>query len=122
MDLRSVSLAVPNAIFFITGSNTRDTPKIDGGSNIWSTPACIAVGCRPDVDGETKIAIGPAEGITLTSKPAFDGELQTPSQLVSVEIVPGTRVLEQFVPGASTRIRIWVNDLAEPNDVVIGLG
>jgi hypothetical protein len=122
MDLKSISLPVPNAIFFITGSETKDMPEIERGSSIWSTPACIAVGCKPDVDGETKIAIGAPEQVGLAGKPAFDGELQTPSQVVSVDIVPGKKVLEQPVPGTSTRIRIWVNHPIEPNNVTIGLG
>jgi hypothetical protein len=97
-------------------------PKIERGSSIWSTSACIAVGCTPDVDGETKIAIGASEEVGLVGKPAFDGELETPSQVVSVDVVPGKKVLEQPVPGTSTRVRIWVNHPVEPNNVTIGLG
>ena len=122
MNLKSVSLPVPNAVFFITGSDTKDMPEIVRGSSIWSTPSCIAVGCKPDVDGETRIAIGASERVGFAAKPAFDGELQTPNQVVSVDIVPGKKVLEQPVSGTSTRIRIWVNHPVEPNDVAIGLG
>jgi hypothetical protein len=122
MDLKSISLPVPNAVFFITGSDTKDMPKIERGSAIWSTSECIAVGCTPDVDGETRIAIGSSEQIALASKPTFDGELATPSRVVSVDIVPGRKIMEQHVPSSKTRIRIWVNHPLEPNNVTIGLG
>jgi len=122
MDLKSISLPVPNAIFFITGSDTKDVPKIERGSSIWFTSACIAVGCTPDVDGDTRIAIGWSEQLDIADKPAFDGELETPNQVVSVDVVPGKKVLEQYVPSTSTRIRIWVNHPVEPDNVTIGLG
>jgi|SRR5580692_7044384 hypothetical protein len=122
MESKSISLPVPNAVFFITGSDTRDMPKIERGSNIWSTPTCIAVGCTPDVDGETRIAIGLSPQVSLSSKPAFDGLLETPSRVVSVDFVPGKKVLEQNVLSSNTRIRIWANHPIAPNDVTIGLG
>jgi hypothetical protein len=122
MELKSVSLAIPNAVFFITGSDTNDVPGIDRGSIIWSTPACIAVGCTPDCDGETRIIIGLSPQVNLGSQPVFDGRLETPDRIVSVDIVPGTKVLEQKVPGADTRVRIWVNHPTQPDNVTIALG
>ncbi|SRR5579871_1403510 len=121
MDFRSISLPVSNAIFFIFGSDSKDTPEIKKGSSIWSTPTCIAVGCTPDVDGETKITIGASRQVGLEEIPAFDGELETPSRMVGVEVVPRKRVLEQPVPGSRTRVRIWVNHPIEPDNIVIGL-
>jgi hypothetical protein len=122
MDLKSVSLPIPNAIFFIAGTEARDIPHIERGSVIWSADACIAVGCTPDVDGETTISIGPFEQISLTDEPAFDGELETASKIVNVEIVPGKRILQEQVAGVKTRIRIWINHPTEPDNVTIGLG
>ncbi len=121
MDFRSISLPVSNAIFFIFGSDSKDTPEIKKGSSIWSTPTCIAVGCTPDVDGETRITIGASRQVGLEEIPAFDGELETPSRMVGVEVVPRKRVLEQPVPGSRTRVRIWVNHPIEPDNIVIGL-
>ena len=121
MDVKSINLRVPNAIFFIRDAVTKDVPSIDKGVSIWSSPTCVAVGCVPDADGETKIVIGAPGGTDLARQPAFDGTLQTPSRLVNVDIVPGEKILEQQVPGTSTRIRVWVNDPIAPDRVMIGL-
>lgn len=121
MDAKSVSLPIPNAIFFVAGSQTRDTPRIQRGATIWSTSTCIAVGCTPDVDGETTISIGPSEHVGLPAEPAFDGELETAGRIVNVEIISGKRILQEQVPDLKTRIRIWVNHPVEPNNVTIGL-
>lgn len=120
-DGKSISLRVPNAIFFITGTETPEVPKIGRNSCIWPGPTCIAVGCTPDADGETQIVIAASEQMPL-AEPAFDGALETPDHVVSVEIVPGTKVLEKSVAGTISRIRIWVNHPVEPNNVVIGVG
>ncbi len=123
MDIKSVSLPVLNAVFFIRDSNSNDVPEISRDATIWSTTDCIAVGCMPDCDGETKITLGSPGKINLAKKPVFDGTLQTPSGLIRVDIVPKDGILEQRVPGTSTRVRIWVNDPArsDPDDITIGL-
>jgi hypothetical protein len=122
MESKSVTLPIPNAVFFITGSDTNDIPEIHRGSIVWSKPACIAVGCTPDCDGETRIVIGLSPQVNLGSQPAFDGRLETPDRIVSVDIVPGTSVLQQKVPGADTRVRIWVSHPTQPDNVTIALG
>ena len=76
----------------------------------------------PDVDGDTRITIGCIQNEGIGEYLVFDGQLQTTSRVVSVEIVPGKMILKQNVPNGSTRIRIWVNHPVTPNDVVIGLG
>lgn len=65
--------------------------------------------------------MGWSEHVGLQGSPAFDGKLETPSRVVSVDIVPGKKVLEQNVPYATTRIRIWLNHPVEPDNVTIGL-
>ena len=71
MDSKSIRLRVPNGIFFITGSDIKGVPEITRGSCIWPTTECIAVGCTPDVDGETSISIGPLDYIRFANKPIF---------------------------------------------------
>jgi hypothetical protein len=120
---KSASLLVPNAIFFITGSDIWDVPEIGRGSpSIWSTPNCIAVGCTPDADGPTKIVMGLTDEVDVTGEPAFDGELKTPNKTVSVSAVPGKTIMEYPASGALTRTRVWINRPRSPNVVTIVLG
>src|SRR5579872_2721501 len=118
----SVTLAVPNAILFVVGSDRYAVPNVERGSSIWSTSTCIALGCTPDADGETRITIGSSAKVRLPRNPAFEGELATPHRIVKIDIVPGRKVLEESVPDAVTRVRIWTNHPVEPDDIVIVVG
>ena len=120
MDSKSIRLRVPNGIFFITGSDIKGVPEITRGSCIWPTTECIAVGCTPDVDGETSISIGPLDYIRFANKPIFIGQLETPNHAIMVEIVPGKTILEQRVASDRTQLSVWVNHPREPDNVVIG--
>jgi hypothetical protein len=121
-DPKSISLRVPNAVFFVTGLDAPEMPKIEREGTVWSTSSCVAIGCTPDVDGETRIAIGSPGQLSVTGKLVLDSHLPTPSRLVRFNIVPGKTILEQEVSGTTTRVRVWVNDPKEPNDITIGLG
>lgn len=118
---QSLVLPVPNSVFFITGSDKRDMPTIQRYSTVWSTSSCVAVGCIPDVDGDTRITIGRGDEVDRGNTPIFDGLLDTKARVVRLEIVPGEVILQHAVPEIRTRVRIWVNHATTPDDVVIGL-
>jgi hypothetical protein len=119
--MRSIRLPLLNAIIFVVGASDYEVPEIERDSRIWFTSTCVAVGCTPDSEGETRITIGPVGEVALPGMPAFDGELETPTKTVKVDIVSGDSVLEHRVAGVKTRIRIWTNHPVEPDEVVIGL-
>ena len=100
---KSLTLGVPNSVVFITGSSKRDLPTIERNSVVWSTPSCAAVGCIPDVDGETRFTIGLGNEVRIGKMPAFDGQVGTKARVVRVEIVPRKVILEHAVPNFSTR-------------------
>lgn len=72
-------------------------------------------------DGDTEVSLGLAEELDPGRLPSFDAMLQTPNRAVAVSTIEGDIVLETRVPDERTRVRIWVNDPSEPDEVIIGL-
>jgi hypothetical protein len=110
-----------NSLLFIRDSTLDATPAIDGLSNVWSIPTCIAVSCLPDCDGTTEVTIGAGRELEGKGFLQFDGRLDTPSRTVIVETVLSQKILEKTVPGAATRVRIWTNGLQDTDKVIVGL-
>jgi hypothetical protein len=119
--ISTVHLPVLNSLLFIRDATLADTPEIDGLSDVWSIPTCIAVGCLPDCDGTTEVTIGAGPELEGSGSLLFDGRLETPSRTVIVETVLWQKILEKIVPGAATRVRIWTNRRRAPDKVIIGL-
>jgi hypothetical protein len=119
--MQSIRIAPPNSLLFIADSDGGQIPVTDGTARLWSTPSCIVVGCLAEMDGETEVSIGAAEGIDTGGAPTFDGMLTTPSRKVFVSSVEQS-VLSATVSGITTRVRIWTNHPTEPDKVVVGLG
>ena len=119
--ISSVHLPVLNSLLFIRDSTLTDTPEIDGLSNVWSLPTCIAVSCLPDCEGTTEVMIGAGREFDGKGSLVFDGRLDTPSRIVLVETVLWQTVLEKPVAGVGTRVRIWTNGLQATDKVMIGL-
>ncbi|NGN42210.1 hypothetical protein G6N74_14165 [Mesorhizobium sp. CGMCC 1.15528] len=99
MKLISKQIAVPNCLLFIRDAQNRDYPEIDGEEFFWRAPSCIAVGCLPDSEGDTAVSLGGMGDIPAGLVQIFDGEIETPSRKVVVDIVPGLKVLESEVSG-----------------------
>jgi hypothetical protein len=121
MKTKTLARAVPNSLLYVRDPSLLDRPEVDGLTAAWSTPACVAVSCLPDCDGETTIAIGPANEVGTDRALVFDGRLETPSHTLIVEIVPGVEVLRTHVPQRQTRLRIWTNGHLGTDRVSIGL-
>jgi hypothetical protein len=121
MTPRSTSLKVLNSLLYIRDAQEEDLPDIDGRGAFWFTPSCVAVSCLPDCDGPTTITVGAMSEVAVGKKLLFDGRLETPSHRIIVETVLGNTVLEQNVPTAMTRVRIWTNGYRDTDKVEIGL-
>jgi hypothetical protein len=95
-----------------------EIPASMHGSLIAATPSCIAIGTRPEDDGETEIILGGdrhGESDTL----AYKATLKTPSKRIAVRSVLGATLLEKPVASTETGLVVWVNDTKEPNRITI---
>jgi hypothetical protein len=73
-------------------------------------------------DGRTEIILGPADEVGRPDRPVFDALLDTPLRTVVVTTAENRSILQASVPSERTRLRIWTNHPAEPDEVIIGLG
>lgn len=103
------------------GGSVPDPEDIARDANITATDSCVVVVCLPEVDGETEITLGPADGVDPGSPPAFDRTIATPSGNVKVFSVDWKPLLEAVVSTARTRIRVWKNRQRFPDKVTIGV-
>jgi hypothetical protein len=94
-------------------------PESMGSGLTAATDDCVAVGTATNLDGATAVDLtdGPVEPADLLL--VFEGRLETPSRSIRVRDVAGAVYLAAPVAGPSTSLRIWVNDTAEPDLVVV---
>lgn len=119
---RTIKISPPNSVLFVSDQAGGVAPQITREKRIWATPSCVAFGCLMEQDGLTEVTLGPAEEVARQDSPAFDGFLETPLRAVVVSTSETRSVLEESVPGAHTRLRIWTNHPTEPDKVIIALG
>jgi hypothetical protein len=117
----SAKAAPPNSLILLVDSEGGEIPQSMGRALIASTASCIAVGCRAETDGETEFTMGRASEVGPGSAPAFVGRLSTPSHVVVLRSILGDVILRSDVAGVETLVRVWVNDHAEPDLVIVGI-
>lgn len=88
---------------------------------IAATESCIAIGCRPDADGDTEFTLGKVYEVDPGADPIFRGRLKTPTYRIALLSVHGQTILEAPVLQQITTIRVWANDLVEPDSVIVGI-
>jgi hypothetical protein len=77
--------------------------------------------CYPEQDGPTEVMLGDVVEVDPHREPIFDGELATPSGMVTVSTASYEKLLEAAVTGAYTRIRVWISHPRWPEKVIVGL-
>lgn len=117
----SAKIAPPNSLLLVAGTGGGEIPESFGGAMIASTSTCIAIGCRSEADGETEVILGRAEEIDPGDNPCFEDFLETPTRRILIRTVLGDTLLEAPVPDVRTGLRIWLNDNAEPDRIMIGI-
>jgi hypothetical protein len=115
-------IAPPNSLVLVMDPCGGDIPASINQSLISATGSCIVVGCRAEDDGETEIRLGLSSSVDPGEKPVFEGRLETVSRKIAVKTVHGATLLEMAVAAATTDIRIWANDAAEPDRIIVGVG
>jgi hypothetical protein len=118
----SISIAPSNSLIGISDAKKGIVPDSMPASGIAATESCILVTCFPEVDGETRITLGPATDVDPGDPPAFDGQLATPTGIVKIVTIDWKPLLEARVSTTSTRIRIWRNRPRFADEVTIGVG
>lgn len=121
--IQRVKIAPPYSILFLSGQEDSEIPDIPRESKVkvWSTPSCVVVGCYPEIDGETEIAVGPTNEVDPGYAPSFVGTLETPNRAIVVSTAEEEEVLEVPVEATETGLRIWLSHPQWPESVIIGL-
>jgi hypothetical protein len=122
MAAETVMAAPPNALIFISDASGGGAPEFIANIPVRSTDTVISVNCLPDMDGETRVTLGPAAEVGMVGPPVFDGTIKTPTRGVLVSTVEHEEVLAAAVPSLETRIRIWTSRTVDPDDIVIAGG
>jgi len=117
-----IEIAPPHSLVLVVGSKNADIPPSLHGALIAATSSCIAIGCKAEDDGLSRLALESADITYFDIEPAFVTQLETPEGVVAIETVFGERVAEHPTPSSTTRIIIWVNDDMEPDEILIAFG
>lgn len=115
-------MAPPNSVVLVSDLDGGEIPKTMGGSLVSATSTCVAVGCLSEDDGETEFTLASLAEVDRADKPVYEGMLRTPKRHVVIRSVLGEHLLELPVLQEVTKIKIWANDLKEPDNVLIGVG
>ncbi len=114
-------LAPPYSMILVASPGSRAIANMKTGALITATRSFIAIGCRPDTDGETELALGASLVVDPGDHPAFEGFLETPERIIAVRSVVGETILQLRVPGRETLVRVWVNHPKEPDRIQVGV-
>ena len=121
METVSASVSPPYSLVLLLDPAKGVVPQTMAASVIAATDSCVAVGCRAEDDGVTRITMGPAGRVNPGYQPLFEGEVETPSKCLEVQSVEGTTLLRASVQGFRTSVLIWVNDAREPDEISVGI-
>jgi hypothetical protein len=117
----SIAVSPPNALLLISDQGGGVAPASMRGSAFASTDACIAVGCKADLDGPTEIILGAFGEVDPGRSPDFSARLSTPTGRIAVRTVTGSDLMAMSIAGPEALVRIWTNDSLEPDEVIIGV-
>jgi hypothetical protein len=121
--IHETHVAPPNSVILVMDQTVGKVPGSMNQNLVTATPSCVAVGTLCQADGETLLSLSDEMPLRLPKQaPVFDGILPTPSKRLSVCSVHDEPLLLLDVPSSNTRVRIWGNHPAEPNEIWIVVG
>ena len=121
MKTATITLPVPNSLLILRSSPDASLPEVTKGVCFWANKSCITLSCLPDFEGEAAITIGPAPNLRRKDKPLFESEIETPSRMLLLQIVPGKTILECQVENSVTRVQIWTDGRPDTEQVTIAV-
>ncbi len=121
-DVAEYSILLPNGLLFVRDSESLDDPVIDGNASFWRTDTVLAIACRYDGDGPTRIMIdGEApHGRDLSLLASVD--LLVPSGMVLLELVPHEPFHEFPWERDRIRVDVWTEGIQETSIVWLKIG
>jgi hypothetical protein len=111
-----------NSLIFISDQAGGDGPEWEKDKQVLSTNSCISVVCYPEQDGPTEVVLGAVKDVKSNLRLAFDGTLQVPSLVLTVQNVTHDVILAMSVADPAVRVRIWLNHPRWADKVLIGVG
>ncbi len=117
--MKTISTSPPNSLILVMDHASGIVPETMDNRLVSTTESCVAVGCMSAYDGPTEIQLGQTNEIIPTDALIFEGEISTPSKKLSICLVTNAELLSVAVSGERTNIRIFANDLSEPNRILI---
>ena len=117
--MQSILIAPPNSVVLVMDRSIGRIPWSMGDGIVSATRSCVAIGCRSESDGLTDIQLGSIQEHAPTDKLVFEGELATPSGTLSVFSVLYDELLSAKVSQGKTHVKIFANDLTEPDRVTV---
>jgi hypothetical protein len=123
--IRDVSFSPPNSLILLMDHTSGQPPESMYGQLVAATDSCVAIGTRAEQDGETHVVLSDNFGpLRISSRHmVFDGMIRVSSGELSVVDAMNRVVICIPVLGVTNlRLRIWVNDLNEPDEIAILVG
>lgn len=119
-----VNAALPNSIVMAMDFESGEPPESMGGGLIAANATCVAIGTLAEQSGATEVVLADQlEDVnSVDMLIAFDGRLKCPNGEVSLVSALNEKLLSMPVTLKEVRVRVFVNDDAEPNRLAIVLG
>ena len=117
--IEKISFAPPNSLVFLSGLEIFEIPQSMGDLIVVQTPSCLAIGCMSEADGPTEFIFTSANESASGLKLVFSGDLPTPNKHLTLTTVYQVKIIEIPVKEKKVRVSIWVNDLKEPDRILI---
>ena len=119
--MSTITVSPPNSIIFLYDQSNPsiEVPVYISGEVVAANITCISVGTLSAADGETTITLtDDVQGIEDIGMLTFDGLLQLPGSELSVCSSHNEKLLTMQLPAFEARIRIFVNDDREPDNII----
>ena len=107
---------------YVSGPEPVTIPVDHDYRRLIATDKCINIPCRYWNEGDTRVQFGASSDVKRTDAPRFEGIIKTPGRKVMVYDANIPEIFSMAVPTELTRIRVWTNDVSEPDDILIAVG
>jgi hypothetical protein len=118
-EVKEVMVNARETMFVLDGGPDAHLPQESGGPVV-AGPQAIFVAGRVSADSTTLVRIGPSETPSQLVK-AYEGDLETPHRTLRLLNVTGEVILAVQVHDVVTRVRIYLTDLEEPDEIFVAV-